>query len=150
MSSKFSEKMIGKIKYLNLVVLLTFLVGQIQFVYASYFCTMKNAPMTLSSKLMSKDDSCCMACAECSNLTQMEQGRQTINGNCMQLRFEQKMVVDNFTDSHNDIQHFVTVAIIGDQLSMTNFLAAADGCRLFNRIDHPPVDIPTLNSNLRI
>lgn len=131
--------MTERIKYLSFLVLLTFLVGQVQYAYASYFCTMMDAPVSSPTMTMSMDD----------QFAQRESGRQTVQASCMQMQLTEKKVVDNFTNTDKSISHFVgVVAVLHSQneigqLSNYNFVQ-------FSRTDSPPLDIPTFNSNLRI
>lgn len=142
----------GKLKYLNLLVLLTFLVGQVQYAYASYFCTMKNAPVSSSSMLMSMDDCNDMACNGSGTFAQPEQVGQTVHGDCMQMRLSEKSTVDNFTSADKSISHFIGIvaflSVHNGAGNDTQTLAISH--QLFNQTNSPPLDLPTLNSNLRI
>ena len=139
-----------KVKYLNLFVLLTFLVGQVQFAYASYFCTMKQAPvkspvMAMISPGNETED----VCAQCSGVILPQHGPQLVEGNCIKVVTAEKSVVSSFTDSVKLLSHIVIVfgsiaAISGQHLAISNRLSA------INNADSPPLDLPTLNSNLRI
>lgn len=139
-----------KVKYLNLLVLLTFLVGQVQFAYASYFCMMKQAPvkspvMAMASSSNETDD----VCTQCSGIIPPQNGLQLVAGNCIKVVTAEKSVVSSFTDSVKMLSHFVIVlgfiqAINGQHLAISNQLSAT------NNADPPPLDLPTLNSNLRI
>lgn len=140
-----------KVKYLNLIVLLTFLGGQVEYAYTSLFCTMKGAPVSSPSAMMKTDDSMPNSCDECTGVAQpVSSASQNLKSGCMQLRLEQKMVVDNFTGTGKALRHFVEnfavvkhVSTIDDQLFTTTY-------KLFTPTDSPPLDLPTLNSNLRI
>ncbi len=139
-----------KVKYLNLLVLLTFLVGQVQFAYASYFCTMKQAPvkspvMAMASSSNETDD----VCTQCSGVIPPQNRLQLVEGNCIKVVTAEKSVVSSFTDSVKMLSHFVIVfgfipAMNGQHLAISNQLSA------INNADPPPLDLPTLNSNLRI
>ncbi len=139
-----------KVKYLNLLVLLTFLVGQVQFAYASYFCTMKQAPvkspvMAMASSSNETDD----VCTQWSGVIPPQNRLQLVEGNCIKVVTAEKSVVSSFTDSVKMLSHFVIVfgfipAMNGQHLAISNQLSA------INNADPPPLDLPTLNSNLRI
>ena len=143
--------MIGKLKYLNLLVLLTFLVGQVQYAYSSYFCTMKNAGVSAAAAVMKMDGSKENSCDECTATVQhVSLTAQSLKSNCMERRVEQKMVVDNFTGSQQTVEHFVgTFFIAANPTTIGNQLFTVHSS-LFTSTDSPPLDLPTLNSNLRI
>ena len=139
-----------KVKYLNLFVLLTFMVGQVQFAYASYFCTMKQAPvkspvMAMTSPGNETDD----VCTQCSGVIPPQNGLQLVEGNCIKVVTAEKSVLGSFTVSIKLLNHFVTVlgfipTFSVQQSPIINRLSAV------SESDSPPLDLPTLNSNLRI
>lgn len=139
-----------KVKYLNLFVLLTFLVGQVQFAYVSYFCTMKQAPVKSAVMAMaSSSNETDVVCTQCSGMIPPQNGLRLVAGNCIKVVTAEKSVVSSFTDSVKMLSHFVIVlgfiqAINGQHLAISNQLSA------INNADPPPLDLPTLNSNLRI
>jgi hypothetical protein len=146
-----SSTMIGKLKYLNLLVLLTFLVGQVQYVYGFYFCTMDKATVSASNAEMKTDNCTEDACGECSAKVQsVSSASQELKSDCMQLHVEKKSVVDNFTSSQKLSPHFIQFTLIGNQAeSVSNQLFTLHHS-LFTSTDPPPLDLPTVNSNLRI
>ncbi len=138
-----------RIKYLNILVLLIFLVGQVQYAYASYFCTMKNAETSSPTMTMSTDDESTVQFTERNGFAQPVSSQQIVQASCMQVQLTEKKVVDNFTNTDKSFSHFVgIVAVLQSQdeisqLSNNNFVQ-------FSRTDSPPLDITTFNSNLRI
>ncbi len=140
--------MSNKVKYLNLFVLLTFLVGQVQFAYASYFCTMKQAAvkspvMEMASSANDQGD----ACAQCSGVIPPQNGLQLVEGNCIKVVTAEKSVVSSFTDSVKLLSHFV---IAFSFVPPSSYQPPAVHYQLFSRNSSPPLDLPILNSNLRI
>ena len=136
-------------KYLSFLVLLTFLIGQVQYAYASYFCTMKNAPVSSPAMTMSMDDQSPTHCTECDAFEQPVSGQQILQMNCIQTQLTQKKVVDNFTNTDKSISHFVGIVAVLQSQDEINQLSNDNFVR-FSRTDSPPLDIPTFNSNLRI
>ena len=137
-----------KVKYLNLIVLLTFLVGQVQFAYASYFCTMKQAAvkspvMAMTSPGNETED----VCAQCSGVIPPQNGLQLVEGNCVKVVTAEKSVVSSFTDSAKLISHFV---VAFNFVPPSSYQLSAISHQLLSQSDSPPLDLPTLNSNLRI
>ncbi len=141
--------MIERIKYLNILVLLTFLVGQVQYAYASYLCTMKNAPVRSSSMPMAMDEANSQACDECSTFIQPESGQQIVQSNCVLVHLTDKSTLDNFTSLNKAIPHVVGIIAIVNQQSITNHQLSARPS-IMRMGDSPPLDLPTFNSSLRI
>jgi hypothetical protein len=137
-----------KIKYLNLFVLLTFLVGQVQYAYASYFCTMKQSPVESPVMMMaSTSNQTADVCTQCSGVIPPQNGPQLIGGNCIKIVTSEKSVVSSFTDSVKLLSHFVTAFSF---VPVSSYQPSAVSYQLFRHSDSPPLDLPTLNSNLRI
>lgn len=137
-----------KAKYLNLFVLLTFLVGQVQFAYASYLCTMKHAPVKSPVMAMAApSDETQDVCTQCSGVIPPQNGQQLVEGNCIKIVTAEKSVISSFTDSVKLLSHFVTsfnfVPASSSHLSTISY-------QLIRHSNSPPLDLPTLNSNLRI
>lgn len=142
--------MIEKVKYLNLFVLLAFLVGQVQYVYTFYFCTMKQMPartptMTMNSTNAMSGD----ICDECQGVITAQHGQQSFKDNCIKVVTSEKSVISNFTEWAKFSSHIVTAF---------NFIQPDSYAQQFSRqsfilvfqANSPPLDLPTLNSNLRI
>ncbi len=137
-----------KVKYLNLLVLLTFLVGQVQFAYASYFCTMKQAPvkspvMAMAPPTNETED----VCTQCSGMVPPQNEQQLAEGNCIKVVTAEKSVVSGFTDSVKLLSHLV---IAFSFVPPSSYQPSAVHYQLFSRNSSPPLDLPILNSNLRI
>lgn len=139
-----------KIKYLNLFVLLAFLVGQVQYAYTFYFCTMKQMPVSAPSMATtSVADDADGICDECQGVIAQPHGLQLVEGNCVKVVTTEKSVVSNFTELAKFNSHIVTVFNFiqadgyAQQISRQSFI-------LVFQANSPPLDIPTLNSNLRI
>ena len=131
-------------------VLLAFLAGQVQYVYSSSFCTMKSSPVSSCCTEATTDNLNDGSFNECPGTVQPIPGEQTIKSNCMQVRIEQKLVVDNFTASQKFVAHFIGISPFGDQMLEINNEPSAFVSHVFNQTDSPPLDILTLSSNLRI
>ena len=137
-------------KYLALLVTLTFIVGQIQFGFSSYFCTMKQVTLTPAESARVVDGtSCDAACGSFDLGIKSTQGQQLIDPNCIQTRLAEKKVVDSFAGSDKSESHFVAFVVFIQPANMTMLSDHENFAGLrFN--SSPPPDIPTLNSNLRI
>ena len=139
-----------KVKYLALLVTLTFIVGQVQFAYSSYFCSMKQVILKhvqtgMTCDAMSGDDMADMGTGVALSL----RGQQLAAQNCMQLRLAEKKVVDTFTGSDMPEQHFVGAAVIIQPLEPGIPTSGANPSFIC-RNPSPPQDLPTLLNNLRI
>ena len=128
--------------------MLTFLVGQVQFAYASYFCTMKQAPVESPVMVMaSPTDETEDVCTQCSGVIPPQNGPQLVGGNCIKVVTAEKGVVSSFTDSAKLISHFV---IAFGFVPTSSYHLSAISYHLFGQSNSPPLDLPTFNSNLRI
>ena len=138
----------AKIKYLSLFLLLPFAAGQVQYASSSYFCTMTagNAPVTCSSSALD-DLTDCDQC--CSAIVVINTG-PTLHSDCMKVRFEQKSIVDDFTGSQKVIHNFHKVAVVSYPFPIMIDQVFNPGYKLFTSSVSPPLDLPTVNSNLRI
>ncbi|HUI28765.1 MAG TPA: hypothetical protein VLX91_01020 [Candidatus Acidoferrales bacterium] len=137
-----------RLKYLNIIVLLTFLVGQVQYAYAWYFCTMNRAPVSSTSNVMMMDNSNENSCAECG--VQQVSAEQSLKSNCMQARLQEKSVVDSFTSSQKLVQHFAQSIMLGHVSESFGNQLFPFNHKPFTSTDPPPLDIPTSSGNLRI
>ncbi len=131
---------------------LAFVVGQVQYAYVSYFCTMKQMPVSTPAMPMTSTtaEEAVGMCNECQAVNPFQERLQLLDANCVKVITAEKSVVSNFTDSQRSIQHFLVVAVIGDQLSSIGYRPSVISYRLFTQVNSPPLDLPTLNSNLRI
>ncbi len=137
-----------KVKYLNLFVLLTFLVGQVQFAYVSYFCTMKQAPVKSAVMAMaSSSNETDVVCTQCSGMIPPQNQQQLAEGNCIKVITAEKSVVSGFTDSVKLLSHFVTTFSF---VPLSSYQPSAAQYQLSSLNSSPPLDLPILNSNLRI
>ncbi len=131
--------------------MLTFVVGQIQYAYSSYFCTMmqrqvKAPTMAMNPATATPSD----VCDECQAVAMpARHGVQLAQGDCMELVTSQKHTLDNFTEwSRYHAQFaasfsFVQMYDYTPQLVSQSFILASPA-------NSPPLDLPILNSNLRI
>ena len=138
-------------KYLNLFVLLALLVGQLQFVRTTYFCTEQlravNRPSAEmhSSKPMSDNE----ICDECQGFIPFYHGQALSRTNCIQVHTLTKSGVSNFTIADKSISN-PAGTIWTRNMSSVSYRPSAINCTLTNRDSSPPSDIPIENSNLRI
>lgn len=138
----------AKSNYLSLLILLPFIVGQVQYAYTSYFCEMTGkiaCPPCAPSSMAGSND-----CDECTSVALPDYVGESFNSDCMQLNIEQKSVVDNFTSSQKVIHHFVVVSAVGLQATAASGQSQGFSEIVFIPTDSPPPDLPTLNSSLRI
>ena len=136
--------------YLNLVVVLAFLVGQVQYSCSLYFCTMMNKRVTSSQTGSTSEPlPCCCPCNTAQGMSSSEHIQRIVASNCLRLIKSKKKVVSNFTSSGNSFR-----PIVGNMLSVS--LDKSD-LRSFTQghlsiIDNkpPPLDLPIFNRILRI
>ncbi len=88
-----------RMKYLNLLVLVAFAVGQVQYGYVSYFCTMEQKAvqrptMSMTSPNVSDND----MCDECQGIIPSQHGQQLLESSCMKVVSMEKRTVDNFAE----------------------------------------------------
>ncbi len=138
-------------KYLNLFVLLALLVGQLQFVRTTYFCTeqlrtvnMPSAEMH-SSEPMSDNETC----DECQGFIPSYHGQTLSSTNCIQVHILTKSAVSNFAITDKSISN-PAGTVWTRKMSSVSYRPSAISCTLTNRDSSPPSDIPIANSNLRI
>lgn len=135
-------------KNFSLMMVLMFVVGQIQYGYTTYFCTMLNEfvpspAMTLA--VQHEGD----ACGQCGGVFASHHENQTFEPNCFKINSVQKDVVSTFTSSSNpDSFSITTVAFIVPRLLFQQnvhwkFIVAPDA-------QSPPQDLLTFNRSLRI
>jgi hypothetical protein len=137
-----------RIEYLNLLVLLTFLAGQVQFAYTTYYCTMKQmAVKTPAMSTTSMDSSTGDVCDQCQEVIPPLHGEQIADGSCIKVVTAEKSVVSSFNDSVKLLSH---VAITFSSVPTSSYQPSAVSYQLFRPTDSPPRDLPTFNSNLRI
>ena len=138
-------------KYLNLFILLALLVGQLQFVRATYFCTeqlravsMPSAEMH-SSRPMSDNE----ICDECQGFIPFYHGQTLSRTNCIQVRTLTKSAVSNFSIADKSISN-PAGTVWTRNMSSVSYRPSAISCTLTNCNSSPPSDIPIANRNLRI
>ena len=138
-------------KYLNLFVLLALLVGQLQFVRTTYFCTEQlrtvNRPSAEmhSSKPMSDSETC----DECQGFIPLYHGQTLSRTNCIQEHTLTKGVVSNFTIVDKSISN-PAGTVWTRNMSSVSYRPPVISRTLTNCNSSPPSDIPIANSNLRI
>ncbi len=139
------------VKYLNLLVLLTFLVGQVQYAYSVYFCTMLQAPVPAPTmKMSSAEVGWGNTCDHCSSATQTLEGEQLAQVDCVRLITSQKSTLGSFTESQKLIQHIMSVSFVGNRLLALIEKPLSTTCSLIPTTSSPPSDISIFDSNLRI
>ena len=140
-----------KLKYLNTLVLLTFLVGQTQYAYTSYFCTLKQMPVKAPTvAVTSTTDETCGMCDECQGVIMPPQhGLPTIEGNCIKVVTTEKSVISNLAEWAKFNSHIIS-ALYFIQSNGFSVQSGSQNVSLASQAQSPPLDLPTLNSNLRI
>lgn len=138
----------SRAKYLSLLVILTFTVGQFQYAYSSYFCTMKHVTLSLEDVIGTASGNSCASSCDGTLELPSEQGRQILGMNCMQYRLTEKKVVDTFTGQDKPQLHIVGVMAVLPAMQIVSQSAGVVITAVGS--SSPPPDIPTINSNLRI
>lgn len=100
--------MSNKTRYLSLLVMLTFTLGQVQYACSSYFCTMTHKTYSLTSCGASSSDESCGA----TMVTSPSRGPQFADAGCMQIRLAEKKVIDNFSAPDKAPSHVVSIVAI--------------------------------------
>jgi hypothetical protein len=148
---KKQAELSNKAKYLSLLVILTFVVGQVQYTYTSYFCTMLNKFLVSPSIAAANhnDNITDDACDDCQVRIDPASGHLFLEPNCFRVTSLEKSVVDNFVGSPVPDIHFT--------FTFTSFLSTPPAMEtLFQNwatvpsANPPPLDLPTLYNNLRI
>ncbi len=140
-----------RVKYFNFLVLSAFLVGQVQYAYSYYFCSMSKQQVSSPSMNMDMMDAASEnMCDQCQAVTPIRDGAHLTQTDCVSLITSQKSTVDNFTDSHRLVQHFISAALVGSSLSTVASRLPFTASHVLPTAVSPPLDLPTLNSNLRI
>ena len=135
----------NKMRFLSLLVMLTFTVGQVQYAYSSYFCTMKHETFdSVAPSALSHVESC-----DAAAMMTPSRGPQITNAGCMRIHLAQKKVVDNFSAPDKAPSHVVAIAAILPAGLFKNERPTSVAIAVLP-FASPPPDIPTLNSNLRI
>lgn len=138
-------------KYLSLLILLTFTVGQVQYGHTTYFCTMLNLflPSQSAAASMQEQGNRNDACYACQGTTSEVTGNPTIESNCFEVINLNKDVVSSFLGSTVPVVYKVCAFVLTlsqPQVSRSN----SRGMFVAPAALSPPLDLPTLNSNLRI
>ncbi len=137
------------VKYLNLLVLSTFMIGQVQYAYSTYFCTMMQQQVSAPVMKMNMGTEAKNTCDQCKAVTPDHQGEQLNQSDCIQSTTLQKSTLDNFTDSQKLVHHFVPAAFISNSLSTVGSQLLLTTYHVLPTPVSPPSDLPILNSNLR-
>ncbi len=139
-------------KYLNLVVLLALLVGQLQFARTTYFCaeqlrTVNRPSAELNpSKPMSNNE----ICDECQGFIPFYHGYELAPTNCIQVHTFTKSIINNFTISDKPILNPGGLFCAKSNPLAVSYRPSAMSYALINCDLSPPSDLPIANSNLRI
>ncbi len=137
--------------YLNLLILSTFLVGQVQYAYSSYFCTMTQQPVNAPTMKSAPSGLAPEAfCEKCQAVKPAQNGEQLNQGDCVKVITSEKSTLSSFTDSQKSIQHFAPIAFVINELSAISARPLHTTYYLIPTAASPPLDISILNSNLRI
>ncbi len=134
-------------KYLSLAILLTFMVGQVQYSYTSYFCNMLNRYIASpSASLTIHPRQHFDGCSECQAV---HVRNQVLEPNCFQVDTFQKDVVSNFVTPTNFEVHMAVAFVIS--LPQPVVQQATLHIMSIPRTSlSPPLDLPTLNGSLLI
>lgn len=139
-----------KLRYLNLAVILAFLIAQVQYACSSYFCTMMQAYVSGPSTTVNSITHSCEDLCNCPQRTAPHQGGgEIVEGNCIKTLNLEKSVISSFTDP---------AKFCGDVIAAQGFIPThictqrftSQVSIKFTKSGSPPLDLPILNSNLRI
>lgn len=145
------ESMNRTTRYMSLAILLTFTVGQVQYGYTSYFCTMLNAflPSPAAAATIHNQEMNNGACSACQGVTETVSGAQNLEPNCLRIVSIQKDVVASFLGTTSiNLHNTVSVAFVMPQMSFSR--TNVQGRSTVSPESPPPLDLPTIHSNLRI
>lgn len=130
--------------------MLAFMVGQVQYAYSSYFCTMRQ--MSVKSPNMSMNmptDRNGSSCGECQVAVPPQHAQQLIGSNCIKVISAEKSVVSSFAERAK----FHSQVVIAFSFIQADEYARQPGHQSLISvppINSPPLDLPILNNNLRI
>ncbi len=143
--------MSNRAKYLSLLAMTAFVVGQVQYSYTSYFCTMLNSYVPSPSMALASHHEASEAttCDDCQVDPAPASGHQLVEANCFHVTTAEKSVVDNFVGSTNPDIHFVAAVVSFLPVPLVARTLSSSWASVPSA-DSPPLDLPTLNCNLRI
>ncbi len=135
--------------YLNLVVILAFLVGQVRYERSSYYCTMMHNTVSASAVGTSSRQLPCGCSCKASQRSRPLVGRQLTARGCIRIIKLHKKVVSNYTDSGKIRLPFVLNVYL---VSMDNGDLCPDTHSFYAFFDgrSPPPDFIIVNRILRI
>lgn len=138
-------------RYLTLLLCLSFLVGQVPYAYATYYCTVEHKAVGMPSKeeRSSPKDLSTKICDACQGVLIIHRTEGVAKPNCLRVEKHKKDVTDSFAENGYATPHpLVCVVLIGCKQA-----GRSDGKRAllaFPRNASPPENIPLLGSSLRI
>ena len=141
-----------KPKIFEILVAVTFLIGQVQYIRTTYFCTEQlrtvNRPSAEMNSFepMSKNETC----DECQGFIPFYHGYELAPTNCIQVHTFTKSIINNFTISDKPILNPAGIAWVQNKLSILSYRPSAISLAVINCDASPPSDIPIANNNLRI
>ena len=141
-----------KTNIFEILVAVTFLTGQVQYIRTIYYCTEQlravNRPSAEmhSSKPMLDNE----ICDECQGFIPFYHEQTLSRTNCIQVHTLSKSSVSNFTIADKSISNLSGIVGMQNELSSVIYRPPAVSCTLTNHNSSPPSDIPVVNSNLRI
>ena len=136
--------------YLNMVIMLAFLVGQVRYECSSYYCTMMHSTVSNSAVGTSSVQlPCGCSCKASQRLRSPRVGQQLAARGCLRLIKRQKKVVSNYTDSvKNSVPLIASLYLV----SLVDRGLRSDTHSFYAFIDSkpPPLDLTIVNLVLRI
>ena len=144
--------MLFRFKYVNLLLTLALLAGQVQYVYTTYFCTEQHSPISRPAVEMRSADmsSGSTICDECRGVIPVQHGATLASANCIQITTHSKSVVSSFTISDKPLSHFEVGKVSFSRYTSSPSQHSGIRVHLLNATDSPPLPLHVLNLNFRI
>ena len=144
--------MLVRLKYVNLLLTLALLAGQVQYVHTTFFCTEQHAPVSKPTVKMQSADmsSGSTICDECRGMIPVQHGATLSSANRIQITTRSKDIVSGFTLSEKLLPHFEAGKVCFSQYTSSPIQHPGVSVWLFNATDFPPLPLHVLNLSFRI
>lgn len=140
------------LKYSHALIAFALLVGQIQCVYTTYFCTDMHTPVSRPKVEMQSPEmsSGSTICDECRGVIPVQDGSTLSAPNCIQMSIHSKSVIGSFTMAEKAVSYYAASGIVSSRAPVEGNQLSAIGNLHFSFADSPPLPLHITNLNFRI
>lgn len=138
-----------KTKYMSLFIVLAFTAGQVQYSYTSYFCTMLHMFLPSRSAALAMHSMSHDVCTQCDAPLVTQAGNEELVPNCFVVNTIQKDVVSTFVGNSTSEIHAASALALKLPHPIIRYTSVQNEPIVRTALS-PPLDLPTLNSNLLI